>query len=193
MVCVVLVATDLCKMKVPWWALSPSPFTVAMYAGLAVYGAHQIKDVEYRSFPWFMRWVQAGLVLGQIVLQSDLVWCLMCLVRFGDLYPSAVPQLVFCILRDLVGYWFCVVSVPKLEGRYGSSKWTTGLWVLNVVFLFTWFHLAPDPSWTDWTYAIKYDYGWTRAWSTFLISHVLGRMITGALYVKGWEVPRGSV
>lgn len=158
-----------------------------MYVAWALWGAGKLKRLgSDRTFFW--RFMDATMVAGIVVLTSDLLWVLACGLRFGLYFPDSVQQLVFCALRDFMGVVFCLVQVPHLIEKDVFSLFNMkGLWILNVVFFIVWFGLAPDPSWTDWSYALRHDYGWTRAWSAFALSHIMGRVITTIIYWSVWN------
>lgn len=170
-------------MDLPWWARSPGPFTVSQWVILTLVGFYMLRKRVYDQKPMFNRFFDAMWSLGRIVLLSDLVWVIVCFLRFGSQFPSSVPQLAFSGLRDLGGVIFCHINLKKKPPLFDRDlNW---MWVVDIAFMLIWFFTAPNPAYTDWTYAIRYDYPWGTVWATFFISHILGRIITSSIYLVG--------
>jgi hypothetical protein len=165
----------------PWYVKSPSPWTLIIWGVLAVWGATVLlKRVNYRRLPWLFALTDSIFVLVFYVLISDLLWVVACGLRFAWFFPffPDVWGLILAGARDVAGLVFVWLIIQGLliQGvvRFNRLTW----WTLFFygLFLVAWFSLAPDMSFVDWNYAIKYGYPAARVVQDFLISHVLGRI-----------------
>lgn len=175
-------------LEVPWWALSPSPFSITFYLILATYGTTKIlKLKKYRRLKHLVAFTDAILILGFIVLALDILWLVACGLRFGWYYPSSVLQLIFSVGRNIAGITLCYLLIGnyfrKCLIRLEKAYW---VFSLNLLFLLVWFVLAPSPAWTDWTYAIRHNYSMNTVLSSFFISHIIGKSIVALIYIKIW-------
>jgi hypothetical protein len=181
---------------VPWYALSPSIFTFIFWFILAVWGAKQLlKKAKYRRFKSLIALTDATFILGFIVLITDFMWVVVCGLRFGLFFQDSILQLLICALRDIFGLLFCYTmifehfktKVIKLDHS------TIMLCLTNLVFLVIWFSFAPNPAFTDWTYAIKYEYPFRIILTSFLISHGIGKSIVVLMYYSLFKGVNKSV
>lgn len=177
-----------------WWWKSPSMWTFVFWAVLAYWGGKQLrKRVKYRRFERLNSFTDGLFILGFMVLTCDLMWVLVCLSRFGALYISinmhSVWQMILVAFRDLVGILFCFLLIGNyfLKGIVKINKHTIIMYLVNLAFLLAWFYLAPSPAWTDWTYAIRYDYPFIIVLESFVVSHVVGKSIVAVLYLTIWR------
>lgn len=163
----------------PWWAVSPSPFTLAQWVVLSLIGVHYIRHGSFFNRLW-----KSILVLGMVVLSSDAIWVFLSLIRWGSLHPPAIPQLIYALLRDVGGTLFCVYEYGNRWQMFDPlpDRDADAFMLLNMVFIVVWFLGASNPAYTDWTYAIINGYSWGTVWSTFFTSHIVGRMFTGLIY-----------
>ena len=177
-------------MEVPWFALSPSPFSIIFYLLLIFLGMRKlIPKVKYKRFKHLILFTDCIFIVGLIVLILDSVWIMICLARFGLYYPNSVLQLIFSLGRNLLGIILCYYLIGSFFQRRICSinKKTQFLFYLNAFFMFVWFYLAPSPAWTDWTFAIRYDYPFEVIVSSFLISHLLGKSLVALTYLSIWK------
>lgn len=177
-------------MIVPWYAKSPSVFTLVFWMILIVWGAHQLlKKVKYKRWKYLIALTDSVFVLGMVVLPLDLMWVVVCGLRFGMMFPDSVLQLFFCGLRDIMGIIFCYILIGKyFEQKIVKFKGKTVLlWIVNLVFLVVWFLYATTPAQTDWTYAIRYDYPLTIILTSFFISHIIGKSLAALIYFSVWK------
>lgn len=178
--------------EVPWFALSPSPFTIAFYLILTVYGMKQLlKRVEYKRLSHLLAFTDAIFILGLIVLTTDTLWIIASGLRFGWLYPDSVLQLVFSIGRNIAGITLCYFLVgnyfKKEILQFSEATWT--MLFVNAFFMLGWFLIAQNPSFTDWTFAIRYDYPLSQVIGSFLVSHVIGKTLVAITYLSMWQKP----
>jgi len=171
-------------MNLPWWAYSPSPYTIVLYGTLGLIGLRGLKNVQYKH--WIIKYVQSCTWLMFTVLLSDAVWCVFSLARFGWVYPKDVTLIILCIIRDLAAASYCYTATQKLRDNVDYRR-TRLLWIVNLCFMVVWFSQSSSPAFTDWTYAIRFDYPWGVVAGTFFMSHVLGRIITAGIYLKSFK------
>lgn len=177
-------------MSLPWYALSPSPFTVVYWIVLASWAAIFRLNVQtYKRFQMFARFTDALFIVGLVVVSNDIIWVFACLFKWGALYPASVPQLGFCVARNVAAVMFCYLLTFHLFKKrvVGFTKATWLLYGVNVLFMSVWFWLAPTPAFTDWTYAIRHDYSLNVVAGSFLISHIGGKTLTGLIYLSLWR------
>lgn len=152
----------------PWWAASPSPFSIAWYC---LFG--------YMAYKRGLKLAEAAWFVGFVALSTDTLWVIGSLLRFGPEYPFAPHsvQLLLCIARNVAGMTTLYLLNHKIFGV--KVKWTseTRNWYLaNIIFFAIWFIFAVNPSMTDWTYALVNGYSTMRIVSAFLMSHLIGRV-----------------
>lgn len=175
---------------IPWFALSPSPFSIIFWLVLIIWGARRLlRKVEYRRLKYLNALTDTFFVLGLVVLSTDLMWVLICALRFGSLYADSVLQLVLYAARDVAGMLFCYLLTSQYFKKeiFHFNRKTVASYLLNLTFLAIWFACAEGPWFTDWTYAIRYDYSAAVIWTAFFISHVIGKIIVWLIYYSLWE------
>lgn len=190
-------------LELPWYMKSPSPWTLAIWLILTIWGSRiLVKQIHYRRprLAWLLAFVDSALILGFLVLITDLLWCVACGLRFGPYFPfyPDVYGLILAAARDVAGLVFLGLMVwDNFKQRILAFSTLSYLSLAGyVVFLACWFCLAPDPSFTDWTFAFKYGYPATRVLQDFLISHVLGRLFIVVLFysvfgvIRWWNVAK---
>jgi hypothetical protein len=177
---------------IPWWAKSPSPFSILFYLLLLAYGHRKLPKPEEGFRSYIVRLTSIFFLIGIPVLICDLHWVIACILRFGASYPDSVLQLVFCAVRDGFGAFFCYYLTHTffIKGYLNLSKrfyWFLGL---NMVFITFWFMLSPCPAYTDWTFALRYGFPPRVILTSFLISHVLGRVFVALVYASMFNISK---
>ena len=182
--------------EIPWFMKSPSPWTLAIWLILAVWASRILaKRIPYRRrrLVWLLAFVDSALILGFLVLLTDLFWCVACGVRFGSYFPfyPDVYGLILSAARDGVGMIFLGLFVWDnfRQQIVRFSALTYAVLAGYVLFLAAWFGLAPDPSFVDWNYAFKYGYPAARVLQDFLVSHVVGRSFIVVLFYSVFRRP----
>ena len=171
--------------EVPWYMLSPSPYTLTVWSVLAIYqakklGASSLKERMY-SFAISI------FSLGLIVLPFDSLWVIFQSVKFGYLYPGEVYFTLFSSLfRNLLVFLLCVYETREIKDKLNIYCLIELFWFIPLFFV--WFGLAPDPSWTDWTYAWRFGYGNQRTFLAFVISHGVMKIIQGIIFFDLWRI-----
>lgn len=176
-------------MDLPWWALSPSPFTAIIYLALVAYGVKQLlQRRKYKKLKFLVAFTDSAFILAFIVLLLDTLWILFCGLRFGWFYPDSVMGLALAGARNIVFMMVCWLLVGRYfeNGILNPRVSTFYLFCANLAFLGLWFWLSPSPAYTDWTFALRYDYPLSTVITSFLISHVLGKSFVGAIFLTYW-------
>lgn len=170
-------------MDLPWWTLSPSPFTILFYLLLIGYTMRQLKCRTLTK-----RFTDSFFLVGFTILFLDSFWILACLLRFGALYPNSLIQLLAALGRNITGLIFCYLFIgPYFKTIFKPNKKTLIMFLVDLCFLSSWFLLAPSPAYTDWTYAIKKSYNFSIIITSFFISHILGKTIAGTFFWTLWN------
>lgn len=172
-------------MDVPFWALSPSPFSLFFYCLLIFVAYRKLKPyIVAKRWRRLVGLTDSLFIVGFVVVLCDTLWILASGLRFGSSFPESVLQLVFCFFRDVAALIFCSLFIYHYFKRgmlgFSESFWC---WILvNVVFLAVWFHSAPNPAYTDWTFAIRHGYSLKVIAQSFISSHIIGRIITFLIF-----------
>ena len=105
--------------EVPWFMLSPSPYTLAVWTVLAIFQAKRLLPYSWRSYSW-REWINAftlcAFSLGLIVLPFDSLWVIFQNIRFGYLFPGEVGfTLASSLLRNLLVLLLCIYETRKVH------------------------------------------------------------------------------
>jgi len=165
--------------KAPWFAVSPSPWSLAFYFIMAVIGSRLLimKGANYRKYPRLQSFLDAFFLLGLIVFIQDTIWLLFntwkwILPLYSDTanffnYYLRFPQNILMFVL------FYLMVYPRFKKRIVSFNRCTAI-VLLLIAVFTGavFFLAPGQQLTDWTFAISKGFSDSTILQAFLISHV---------------------
>lgn len=171
-----------------WYTISPSPWSIILYALWAWWGSRRLPRDAYIRFQRLAAWVDALWIAGVVFLVGDVFWIIAVWVRWGSTYPSQIILLVYSLIRNMSGLALCLL----LSQNWWKSKrvrWNAEvycLWLLNLLYLVIWFGLAPGLEWTHWVYAIENGYS---SWPyVCFIAFVVGRIITTTIFWRTWNV-----
>lgn len=140
---------------------------------------------------WIYNFSTCLFLLGLIVLPFDSLWIICQIIKFGYLYPTEIwPTLISSLSRNLLVFIICLWETREISGQLDKKQFTKLFWFVPL-FIF-WFTLAPNPSWTDWTYAWRYGYGTLRVTTAFIISHIIMKTIQAIIYFKIWKNMRNA-
>lgn len=172
--------------EIPWWAYSPSPFTFVFWGILALYGCTKLKPRNRRE--WIGYLATSAFIVGLVVLPFDILWTVHQALTFGHLFPQDLAELMPLFNIKLLVWILCLYECRKLF-RPKSHLNATNLFDLSlyIPLLVIWFTLAPDPSWTDWTFAWRFGYDTTRIIQSFMISHGVAKALQALIFVKLWK------
>lgn len=171
----------------PLFYSSPSPMSL-LFHGLLIFWAARIvrQRILYKKHSWLYSFADAFFLVGFIVLSGDFIWMTICGLRFLFFYPDNL-FLVVCVLgRDVAGMILCYMLQRINIGSIIQFKPITKFMYLVLIgFLTVNFAYAVDPTWTDWTYAIRQGKDTMYILTVFLVNWVGGKLITVGL-VWSW-------
>lgn len=174
--------------ELPWWAFSPSPFSLIFYAACCLYGAvkiYRLYGQHYKRIPRLTALTDSIFMFGFLVVLLDTVWLIACGLRFGAVYPDSLLQLAACLFRNATILALCYLYAGwYLKERAQLS--TFYMLLVNVAFLAVWFVMSPSPAWTDWTFALKNNYSLTTVLTSFFVSHIAGKTLVGLTWLTYW-------
>ena len=177
-------------LEVPWFALSPSPFSIIFYLILTAYAYRKIKDVRAHDFKKkIVTFTDALLIVGFVVVYLDTFWIAACGLRFGWFFPDSVLQLLFAFGRNIAALILCYMLIGNYfkQKKLEITKWAKFWFFYNIVFLSLWFLISPTPAYTDWTYAIRHNYPLSTIITSFLTSHIAGKFIVTMFFISIWK------
>jgi len=133
------------------------------------------------------------MVVGFVVFIYDSNWVVFQIIKFGHLYPGDLNEMFLRLGQNLGFLLVCYCFIHYLfEKRILEFQVSTyDLLLIQFFYFVVWFVLAKDPSWTDWTYALRNDYPGKRVIGSFIISHFVGKLLQGLTFVSLWRKPRG--
>lgn len=171
--------------NVPWWALSPSPFTALVWCGLAWYGQrYYARRVTYPKWQFMKSFVDSAFLLGIIVLTFDTYWCIGQMIRFGSLYPDDVFHMYLCMGRNIAAIAMCLFMEVQYYGKtWRITRFTVISQIALILFMVGWFTWASDITMTDWTKGIVAGYPWNHIFRTFVMSHVFAKTLQGISFI----------
>lgn len=173
--------------EVPWYMLSPSPYSLAVWSFLAFFQAKKFKPSTVKE--WLYSFSLCAFSLGLIVLPFDCLWVIFQNLRFGYLYPDERFYTLFSsLLRNMLLLLLCIYETREVHEHLNLDALFNLFYFIPIFAV--WF-TAPDPSWTDWTYAWRFGYGGLRTFYAFLISHVLMKSIQALIFIKLWRNKHG--
>ena len=168
-------------LKQPWFAVSPSPWSLVFYAIFGVIGARKLLSsrnyLKSKRWPWLIAFIDALFLLGMIVFIQDTMWLFCNTWRWILPMYSGVATFWNYYVRfpeNLLGFWlFGLLTYGKWRLRVIVLSWKTLAYLLIIAcFTFLVFALAPNQAFTDWTFAVHYGYSDQVILEAFLISHV---------------------
>jgi len=172
-------------LEVPWFMLSPSPYSLTVWSIMAYFQAKQLKPSSLKQ--WMKGFSISAFTLGFIVLPFDTMWVTFQNARFGYMYPDERWFTLFSSsLRNLLILILCIYETREVH-KFLNFKALRKL-IIFIFLFFVWFGFASDPSWTDWTYAYRFNFGYLRTFLAFLISHGLMKFIQALIYFDLWSV-----
>jgi len=147
--------------KQPWFDVSPNIVALAWYCLCAVIGARQLlkKGAHYKRWPKLIAFTDGLFLIGIIVVIQDTGWLLFSTLKWYSLYSSQMSLTGYWIRypQNLVGLCLLVLlSYGVWTARLVSLTRHTVFWMFIIYMIMGInFILAPDPSWTDYTYAVR--------------------------------------
>lgn len=170
-----------------WYTISPTPWSIIMYALWAWWGSKRLPRDNYIRFHRLAAWVDALWIAGVVVLVGDILWVLAVWIRWTAVYPTDKTLLINSLVRDISGLVICLL-MSKEWWSSARLSWNTNvfcLWLIDILYLVLWFGMAPSLEWTHWVYALENGFTtWPFVW---IISFIIGRAITTTIYIKTWS------
>jgi len=171
-----------------WYTISPSPWSIILYAIWAFYGSKKIPKDAYMRLHGLAAWVDAIWVAGVVVLVGDILWVMATWVRWHSVYTGELGLIANSLLRDISILTICLIMSWNMWKtkmvHWGPAVYL--LWGVNLLFLLLWFGLAPSLEWTHWVYALENGYAyWPHVWG---INFIIGRIITTTIFWRTWNV-----
>lgn len=147
--------------KQPWFDVSPNALSISWYVLCGILGARILlaKGIHYKRWQKLIAFTDGIFLIGIIVVIQDSFWLLFNTVKWFAQYGNQMSFSGYWIRfpQNLVGLCFlllCTYGVWK--AKFVSVTRVTIFWMVCVMLLMTSiFIFAPDPSWTDYTYAVR--------------------------------------
>lgn len=175
-----------------FWFESPSTFTFIFWIVLWLWGLQHLKKkyfADIKRIPGLYRLVNGMLLVGLVAFIYDSNWIVFQVLKFGRYYPSDVGELLLRLGQNLGFLFICFVFTKPLFDKkiLKFHTITYDLLLLQSVYFIAWFYFAPNLSWTDWTFAIRNGFPGSQVIASFFISHILGKLIQGAIFISLWK------
>ena len=171
-----------------WYLISPSPWSIALYAIWAWWASKKIPSDMYIRIHRLAAWVDCVWVAGVVVLVGDILWVIADWIRWIPTHPEDTMLLVNSQIRNISLLTICLIMSRDLW-KTKIIQWRAdvyALWGVVLLYLALWFGLAPGVEWTHWVYAIENGYAcWPTVWG---ISFIIGRAITTLIFWRTWNV-----
>jgi len=174
----------------PWFYSSPGPISLAYYGTITIVGAYLLTQrIQYKKRKWLLALTDSFFLNGFIILSGDLIWIGICAVRFLPSYPDSLFQVVSVLGRDVVGMVLCYFLVGNLikKGIIKFGKNTLYAYLLLIGFLLVDFGMAANPTWTDWTYAVRQGCSTNYILASLLFSYGIGKVLSALLVYTWWK------
>lgn len=135
---------------------------------------------------WLDALLQSGYLLMLIILPFDSLWLMGQWLRFGNLYVNEEVLLITSIIRNVAGFiMFYILSYRTLIKSINQKALMNVVWFL--IFYIPFFAFAQDPSYTDWVWAIRFNYGTERILESFIVGHIIGKLSIFMVYRTLWQ------
>jgi len=153
-----------------------------------------LKRVQYKKdsqwidgMEWINAFTESVFLMGFIVLSMDILWMLVCAARFLPMYPQDISQVLLVLARDGVGMIFCYLLVGERikDGIISFNYGTSLAYLLLLGFFALVFMVAPNPTWTDWTYAIRQGCDMSTILYSLLVPYGMGKAF-GTIVIWTW-------
>jgi hypothetical protein len=160
--------------------------TLSIYSVLALYGAYKLGSKTKRE--WVHNFCESAFVIGLIILPFDYGWQTMQWVKFGYLYVDEITLVLGVYLRNAVAYALCLLSSWKLAEKTHKLDLKKSLYfIFPTLTLLLVFLIAPDPGWTDWTYAFRWPELSSVTWLVSYLSDLPIRAMTAICVIAMWK------
>jgi hypothetical protein len=178
-------------LKQPWFAVSPSPWSLAFYVIMGIIGGRQLlkQGAQYSRYPKLIAFLDAIFILGIVVFIQDTMWLLVNTWKW--IIPHYLDIATFSnywirFPQNIIGALLCVLMSwgAWKAGLVSFKKSTLAMFELIAVMTFTVFFLAPNQAWTDWTFAVHNGFSDRIILESFIISHVGYKSLIALAYLS---------
>jgi hypothetical protein len=139
------------------------------------------RGAQYKKWPVLIAFTDALFLILIIVLIQDSFWLTFNSIKWIGQYGSEMTFTGYWIRfpQNLVGLCFLALcSYGVWKARFVSFTRTTTFWMgVIVLMMLVNFILAPDPSWTDYTYAVRVGSPDWHILISFILSHVVLKIL----------------
>lgn len=169
--------------KQPWFTVSPNIWSMTFYLLCAIAGGRILlaHGARYKRWPVLIAFTDGLFLIGIIVLIQDTGWMLFSTLRWYVLYGSQMSFTGYWIRypQNLVGLCLLFLLTYGLwKARLVSFTRHTVFWMVIIWFMMGInFMLAPDPSWTDYTWAVRIQAPDWQIFFEFFLSHVVLKVL----------------
>jgi len=178
-------------LKQSWFAVSPSPWSLAFYAVMALIGSQILLNLgaKYRRAQRLMAFLDALFLLGIIVFIQDSIWLIFNTWRWIlPLYSGTATFLNYYVRfpQNIMGAALMILLTWGVwKSNLVAFRKKTIFWFAVIsAFTFTVFLLAPGQQLTDWTYAISHGYSDQIILQAFLISHIGYKLLIALAFLS---------
>lgn len=178
-----------------FWFESPSTFTFFFWVVLWLWGLLHLKDEYYsdvKRIKVLYRLVNGAMIVGLVAFSFDSIWIFAQVSKFGYLFPQDLTEMGVRLIQNIGFFLVCSVFTYHLFKKkvLRINEWFFQWVLLEVFFFIVWFIVAPDPGFTDWTFALRNNYPGHKVLGSFLVSHLWGKMLQGMVFISLFNVER---
>lgn len=187
-------------MKEPWFAVSPSPWSLAFYVIMALIGSQLLikAGVKYRRAQRMMAFLDALFILGIIVCLQDTIWLLFNTWRWIlPLYSGTATFWNYYVrfaqnmLGLLIGF---MLSWHLWKAGFVKFTRETIVWFIQITaFTALVFIMAPGQHFTDWIWAVSHGFPDAIILESFLLSHVGYKLLIALAFKSLFNIELSSI
>ena len=148
-------------LRQPWFDVSPNIVAMTWYVLCGIVGGRILlaQGAQYKRWPQLTAFTDGLFLIGIIVGIQDTAWLMFSTLRWYGLYSSQMSLTGYFIRypQNLVGLCLLfLLTWGVWKAKLARFTRTTTFWMFSLMlFMGINFLLAPDPSWTDYTYAVR--------------------------------------
>lgn len=180
-------------LKQPWFAVSPSPWSIGFYALFGLIGARILLNMWPSLYgssrrKWISGFLDALFLLWMIVMIQDSIWLIFNTAKWIlPLYSDVATFWNYYVrfAQNGLGFLlFTLLTYGKFQLRVVTfNRKTLGILALIAAFTGAVFFLAPSQAYTDWTFAVSRGFSDQIILESFLISHVGYKALIAAAFL----------
>lgn len=177
-------------LRSPWFYSSPGPMSLTYYTVIIVIGSYILrKRLVYKKHAVIQSLTDSFFLNGFIILSGDFLWMLVCGLRFLPSYPESLFQVLTVLGRDIIGMILCYFLIGNhiRKGIISFKNITLISYTILIGFLVLTFSMAPNPTWSDWTYAIRQGCNTDYILLSLIFTYGVGKFLTSVLVWSWWK------